>query len=356
MKLFATFADLYSRWIDAVAATVALLLGGLASPRLIRLVEEESGELVVQADQQVTDLIEQRIRSVDGKDSGASGVDTTDLQGCRVELMLRPEQFLFRSLELPPRAAEFLDGIICAQIDRLTPWTAAEAAFGWGRPSPIQADRITVAIAATPLDRVTPCVDRIVELGARSVTVLTEHLDGGAAIPIKVFEKNARGSLDLAQIRHVLTIVLAVVMVSAASAVAMSAAIGQYLDARQEELALQIRSARSAAGAGDDAGSDLALERALEQRKRGTPPIVLVIEMLSRILPEDTYLTELQVEGNKLRLIGMTRDAPALIGLLENSGHFAHATFFAPTTRSSSEPTELFHIEVQIQPMVTAQR
>jgi general secretion pathway protein L len=78
---------------------------------------------------------------------------------------------------------------------------------------------------------------------------------------------------------------------------------------------------------------------------------VLALEALSKILPDQTYVTELRVEGNKLRLTGVTRDAPALIELIEQSGRFTRATFFAPTTRSSSDTGDRFHIEAIIRPL-----
>ena len=43
-------------------------------------------------------------------------------------------------------------------------------------------------------------------------------------------------------------------------------------------------------------------------------------------------------EDNKLRLSGVTKDAPSLISLIEQSGRFTRATFSAPTTQSPSEP------------------
>ena len=39
---------------------------------------------------------------------------------------------------------------------------------------------------------------------------------------------------------------------------------------------------------------------------------MIVLEVLSQILPDHTYVTEFRIEGDKLRLMGVTRDAPSL--------------------------------------------
>jgi general secretion pathway protein L len=88
----------------------------------------------------------------------------------------------------------------------------------------------------------------------------------------------------------------------------------------------------------------------LAKRKQTSPSSVMVLEAISRVLPDSTYVTELRVEGDKMQVVGLTQDAPSLIKLLEQSPQFTRATFFAPTTRAQNDPGERFHIEAHITP------
>ena len=75
-----------------------------------------------------------------------------------------------------------------------------------------------------------------------------------------------------------------------------------------------------------------------------------MLDALSQVLPDHTFVTELHLAGAKLQIVGITRDAPSLIPLIEQSQHFTHATFYAPTTRAPSDPGERFHIEAKVEP------
>jgi general secretion pathway protein L len=172
---------------------------------------------------------------------------------------------------------------------------------------------------------------------------------GHNAGPVKVFEQKARGHLDAARLSRALLIALGVAAAGALSAVVAAAYMGGNLAAQESELAQQISQRRAAIRAGGD-GGDRSPLAALERRKYETPASVIVLDALSRILPDHTYVTELHLAGNKLQIVGITRDAPSLIPLIEQSQHFTRATFYAPTTRSASDPGERFHVEARVEP------
>ncbi len=344
-----------SRWMDGVASTVATLLERCSTPRTVRLVQDKDDEFLVHLDGTTSaSLTAERIRI--GEDQLAGDVPTgaaAAIADSRVELVLKPDQFLFRPLELPSRATEFLNGIVRAQIDRLTPWDAPTAAFGWSRPVELSPDRMIVTIAATSLSFVRPFLDLVTKLGAHSVVVLTAPPSADPAEPlIKVWDQRARGALEIARIRKVLVMILTACGIVAAATVATAAIVEASLETYQEEVAQRLARFRTATGRDTD-DSLPSLKRALERRKYESPSAVMVLDALSEILPDHTYVTELRIEANKVRLIGVTRDAASLIELIEKSGRFTRASFFGPTTRSSSEAGERFNIEAIIQPIAS---
>jgi general secretion pathway protein L len=196
-------------------------------------------------------------------------------------------------------------------------------------------------------------LDTLSASGPASIAIFTAPADGaGAAGTIKVYDQSIRGTLDAMRLSRILLVMLLVAAGAASLAIAADATLGGSLEARQDELTRSIN-ARRAALRGGQAGVASTASAMLDRRKQETAATVIVLEALSAILPDHTYVTELRVEGNRLQVIGVTQDAPGLIRLIEQSPHFTRATFFAPTTRSPTDPGERFHIEARIEPVNT---
>jgi general secretion pathway protein L len=178
MSMLSTITGGFSRWIDSVARSIDGLVDRYRSRRFIRLIENDDGTFTFQiaetAGKSVTWLTKRRLwrprkranppgmlapvgsRIVDGALTESLPVDwMTALRGSRVEVVLHPRRFLFRPLELPRQAVDFLEGIVRAQIDRLTPWHANDAVFGWTRPLEAD-DRIKLSVVATARSMVSP--------------------------------------------------------------------------------------------------------------------------------------------------------------------------------------------------------
>ncbi len=327
-------------WTGTVAGAIVAGLERVVAPRVVRLVESETGAFALEVTK--PEEVPKEIAFEDGKFVGANLAQI--VRGSRVEIVLRSARFLFRSLELPARAADFLDGIVRAQIDRLTPWSASEAVFGCSAPVAHGSESITTEIAAVPRRLAVGYVEAVSGFHPSAIAIVTEASGGGR---IKVFEQRSRGAIDPVRLSRTLQAVLALAAVAAVVGSVAAGYLADSLSAQESELERQITQ-RRAALRGSDGGerSPLAL---LERRKYETPASVIVLESLSRLLPDHTYVTELHLSGNKLQIGGITRDAPSLIPLIEQSQHFTRATFYAPTTRSSSDPGERFHIEAQVE-------
>jgi general secretion pathway protein L len=353
MKVLTEIKGAVTLWIDSVARTLIMMVDRVAAPRRLQLVEQDDGAFRIEPAAAASATIPP-IRIADGHILGGLPPALGPLiKGSRVELVLQPKRFLFRPLELPRRAGEFLDGIVRAQIDRLTPWTVQEAVFGCTRPVDIANDRIVLTVAATARAAVTPYVQALAEFGAQTVSLSTPFAAPDAALAsIQIVEQTGRGAGNLPRLRHALLAALLIAAALTAVVTASAAIVESRLQRERAEVARHISAQRIAMRAGSNLPSGMAAAQStLALRKRETLSSVIVLEALSRALPDNTYLSELRMQGNKLQIVGMTRNAPALIPLIEQSSHFTHAAFFAPTTQAANDPRERFHIETRVQPV-----
>ncbi|MFS8039321.1 PilN domain-containing protein [Xanthobacter sp. AM11] len=330
--------DGFSVFIDLAAAAVLALQARIGRVRALRIEEDGAGAF--------------RLAGAAGAPfplgaGPAPAALSAALKGRDVELVLDPARFLFRPLDLPQGATAFLDGIVRSQIDRLTPWSAGEAAYGWTAPAATGDERIRVMVAATARARLAPCLDALRALGVAHVELCTRDEADGALLPL--LAGPGKGVPAVGRVRQVLLAVLGVAAVGAGLVSVGAKFAGAGLDAELEGVNQRIAAHRRAiAAARDGQGADGAGLRLLEQLKRERAPAVLVLEALSQMLPDHTHLTALQMAGDKVELTGVSLDAPSLVRLLEQSRRFSAATFIAPTTRQPGDRGERFQIEARI--------
>jgi general secretion pathway protein L len=359
MTRFAPIVAIWSGWLDAVATFLLTLKERVASPAVLKFEENERGELILQrGPNDSPQRLNPCVPYINDSINFTADPDlAARLQRSHVELTLQPQRFTFRSLELPSRAADFLDGLVRAQIDRLTPWTSGEAAFGWSKPVKHDEQRIVVNVAATAQNFLRPYLEALAKAGVHSISIVaappTASLGG---MPIRVWEEKTRQPLKFTRVRQILVGTLALAIVAGPVSLGAAAIVGARYDAEREEIDLRISHLTSAAKSATQLpiATPQSVRQSLLRRKNATVPSVVILEILSRILPEHTYVTELRIEDSKLRLIGVTKDAPSLIALIERSRFFSRASFFAPTTRAPSQVTERFHIEVLLKELGAA--
>ena len=116
-------------------------------------------------------------------------------RGSRIETHLASGQVLFRPLDFPKQAVDFLDGMIRTQIDRLTPWPADDAVFGWSSPSETGQDRIELTLAATSKQEIEPLVQLAAGLGAQSLVAFAAPPAAASTCRIKVFDQTLGGAI-----------------------------------------------------------------------------------------------------------------------------------------------------------------
>ncbi len=128
------------------------------------------------------------------------------------------------------------------------------------------------------------------------------------------------------------------------------------------ELNEQSDSARQRAAVSDTLRTDL--ERRVSdynfalERKYAFPGAVQVLDDITRILPDDTWLTQLELRGvrgkdgqRELTLRGESANAGRLVSLLEESKLFTQSAPRSPTTKIQPGPGEIFDVGAQLKPL-----
>jgi general secretion pathway protein L len=267
----------------------------------------------------------------------------------RVRLCLQREEALVRRVTLPAATEENLEQVLGFEMDRLTPFRADDVYFDHrivGRDA--GAGQITAQLAVARRELVDSKAERLRAWGA-SVQGVNVVEDAGAATPLDLLPRELRGQRDVGTTRFLVPGLAALVL--ALLVVALLYPVYRKREAVVELLPL-------VAKAKQDAEATDVIRGALEKqvtdynflvgRRQGSWPALAILEDVSRILPDNTWVNQMDVKttgkAREVQVTGETASASKLIELFEQSTVLQNATPKGAVTRGSMPNMERFMI------------
>ncbi len=278
----------------------------------------------------------------------------------KVAVALAPRTILRKSLVLPAALEQDLRQALAYDLDRHTPFKPDELYFD---AQVVERDpargQIRVELATARRAQVDAAVAHAQAWGAKVVAVTPAIPPALANSELNLLPPEMRNGTRFAK-RWQFWLPIALLM-----AIALVAVVLPVWQKREYAIALNGLAAQSMQQAAVSESLRAQLERqvgdynfALE-RKYAYPGAVRVLEDVTRILPDDTWLTQLEIKTSArgkdaqrdVALRGESANAGRLVTLLEDSKLFTQAAPRSPTTKIQPGPGEIFDVGAQLKPL-----
>jgi len=264
-------------------------------------------------------------------------------------LYLTQEQVLCKKLSLPLAAEENLRQVITFEMDRHTPFHAGQVYFDYRLAH--RGEQLEIALAVAPREAIDEPLRQIAAWGAQAAAVLVAG-DAADNSPWNLLPDGLRQKSKGARLPRLNTALAAGVAVLLCVALALP-----IWQKRETALALSPlqEKAREQAEATENLRRQLDALTAeynyLLDKKRESPPVVAVLEDVTRTLPDDTWLQQFELKGKEMRIHGETASSSKLAGLFEQAKTLHDASFRAPLTKGQGANSERFQLAAETRPL-----
>ena len=269
-------------------------------------------------------------------------------RGTSLVLRLDASQGLRRVFSLPSQAETNLRQVLQHEMDRRTPWRAEEVLFDYEIIERRQdTNQISVRLTVVPRKTIDQALSRLREVGLTPDIVDLLDRDPEIAPRINLLDGGGQGR---ARSKSRLFFPLSAIGIIAGLAIVffMVHQRDKTLDNLTEELKIARQEAEESAQLLRDIERLKNENSYLIGKKLKLPSAAVLLEVLSRLLPDDTWLVEFEIKGDTVRLLGYSSDATALLPLIEDAEQFFEVQFKSPVVRDYELGSDRFHIAARV--------
>jgi len=263
-----------------------------------------------------------------------------------------------KELALPSAVKENLAQVVAYELDRYTPFKADQVYFA---VKPIDGEhepgQIRVILVLTPKEKLDALYEDIKTMGMSPLFVdyegapndLEQRYDGYNLLPEQLRDKTASTP------RLIYTALVAAVFLLLGIVLAMPVW-SEYrtVNVLQEKIDAIEKEAKEVKALQLDIDAMVDETRLLIEEKNAAPSVLDMLNALSALIKDNTWLSYLQYSDGHLQIQGESPAASALLGALEDSELFANARFVSPVTQDKVSGQERFQITVDVLPASAA--
>ncbi len=269
-----------------------------------------------------------------------------------IRLCLPSEDILRCPVDLPLAVESNLAESLRYQLDQVTPFSADQVYFDYSiLERDAERGRLKVDLRLALRSRVDAVRERLSAIGIRPHVI--DSLEGDHQRPrcegfnLLPLEQRPRHVYRRARINWLLVgalvLVLAVVM---AESLFLHQRTADQLENEVDNLRREADQVMALQRELQDA---LAAANFLAERRRRQPISVEVLDEITRILPNDIWLMQMQMRGNELMLQGLAEESQRLIELVNESPLLADAEFRGSVSIDPSSGRERFNARARIE-------
>lgn len=272
-----------------------------------------------------------------------------------VIIELDEAQVLQCEVSLPAETEERLADVIGFEMDRITPFHQDQVYFDFRITKRDKASRtVGVDLAVAPRKIVDKVLGRLVNYGIRptviSVAGASQSFRPGRSddVPINLLPPEQR--IKSGRRERLMPWLLAV------CAIALTA-IAIYLPFYQRNNLLQQLdivvaerklAAMAAAATRDEINGEIERGNYLYNKRSEAPTILEILNELTLIMPDDTWIARLEVYGTRLSIQGESDNASSLIAIVENARFFKDARFSSPVINNPRSGQDRFALQAEL--------
>jgi len=270
------------------------------------------------------------------------------LKGVPIDIVVPESLVLRRDLnQISAESAPFVEAFARHQIERVTPWKAADTYFGVATTRlPGKPPKLAVSIHVVARRLIAEVVGSLSELNPVRLRLLLYRPDSPDPIIVPVTEQKSR---QMRIRRMVQTFVLCSFFLIAARLVLLSWQITS-LQSNTADIDAQIEDQREALATAHTEKSAGFTGESLAAMRKARPRAVETLEAMSAALPDDAYLLSFQLVGDELHISGVSTQTSDLVPALEGSKRFVDVNFAAATTRLEDGSANRFHLAMRVAP------